>query len=38
MEKEKKVWTEMDGWLKQLFRQSRECLVSTHQPPDFKTW
>ena len=29
---------DMDGWLKQPFRLSRECLVSTHQPPDFKTW
>ena len=38
MEKEKKVWTEMDGWLKQPFHPSKECLVSTHQPPDFKIW
>ena len=37
MEDKKKVWTEMDGWLKQPFRLSRECLVSTHQSPDFKT-
>ena len=38
MEKEKKVRTEMDGWLKQSFRLSKECLVSTHQPPGFKIW
>ena len=38
MEKEKKRYGHRDGWLKRSFHLSKECLVSIHQPPCFKTW
>ncbi len=34
--KKKRKYGRRDGWLNQCSHQSKECLVSTHQPPGFK--
>ncbi len=36
--KKRKESMDTDGWLKQPFHQSKECMENIHQPPGFKTW